>query len=139
MFFRNISQFYAKMKLHSTLGLFICLITLGGIAPIDEELKNDVEFLENIHKYDSESGCLCPHNKNTTGTFLYFCGRELKPHNSTIKCAPEGRYRCLNGRHFAVHEQDCMKFKMKCIQQINTPEGEPCEYCKRHAVKTCSS
>lgn len=132
-FAEMVSHFNSSVKIHSTLVLLICCIMFREITPTDE----DVNWLDTIHKGEIVSGCLCP--TNALGTYRYFCGHELKPQNSTIKCAPEGTYRCTNSGHFAVQELDCNQFGKKCIPQVKTLKGEPCETCKIHTHKLCRS
>lgn len=125
---------------NSALLLVVSLIFLKGAISLTEEEDNhqrSVRTQDRVYWDESESGCMCPH-VNTIGNWLYYCGYELKPHNSTSKCFPQAVYRCVNGRKVAIQtDTDCATTRTKCQPRVKYDTGERCEACIKHYGKTC--
>lgn len=88
---------------------------------------------DNVAKGESEPGCLCPADVNTTGTYIHFCGRDLTPD----KCPPESILRCVNGRTKAIKFWDCTPEGTKCGLKTKMKDGSHCRSCEAHRTKIC--
>lgn len=74
-------------------------------APISTK---EVQKLDRIRADFEEklTGCNCPIQVNTTGTWMHYCGHALTPMKNG-KCNTDAVYRCINGRKEAILQIDC--------------------------------
>lgn len=113
---------------------------LSYIIVEEEKHQATLQNLDYVYNGEIESGCMCHPQVNTTGNWLYYCGYELKPHNSTSKCVPHAFYKCVNGRKVAIQTTiDCSKSGKKCEPKLKDAHtGAQCEFCILHSGKRCN-